>query len=94
MSKSDVIDAVAILVGTVGLASFIGYSLLKGKTWYRRGVVYRETSPNLFWIIISFAAFMEIVTILTCITMLNHILLCDGKGTPKACLYKTLNLLI
>jgi hypothetical protein len=93
MSKADIVGAVVILICTVGFAWTISYALRKGRWKYRGGTAYRETSPKLFWGIITCASIMEVFLIVICIVMLNHIFFCGGVGTPKACLARTINMI-
>jgi hypothetical protein len=87
------IGAVAVLVSTLVWAWLIFHTVRKGRWRYRGGIAYRETSPKLFWGIITCASIMEVFLILICLVMLIHIVFCAGKGTPKACLARSLNMI-
>jgi hypothetical protein len=94
MSKADMFGAVAIVVCTFVFAWVIVRAVRAGKWRYRGGIAYRETRPKLFWGIVTCAAIMEVFLIIICLVMLNHIVFCAALGTPRACLARSLNMLI
>jgi hypothetical protein len=60
MSKADIVSVAVILVCALVWAWCIFNAVRKGRWRYRGGIAYRDTSPKLFWGIITFALIMEV----------------------------------
>jgi hypothetical protein len=93
MSKADIVSVAVILVCVLVWAWCIFNAVRKGRWRYRGGIAYRDTSPKLFWSIITFAVIMEVFVIFIWLVMLNHIAFCTKAVTPGACLARSLNMM-
>jgi hypothetical protein len=93
MSKADIVSVAVILVCALVWAWCIFFAVRTGKWRYRGGIVYRDTSPKLFWSIVTCASIMEVFVIFIWLVMLNHIAFCAASVTPGACLARSLNMI-
>jgi hypothetical protein len=85
MRSSD-IAGVLVFTGVVLFEWWLIRRAVKTGKWrYRGGVVHRETRPRLFRGIVAFASLWVAFSILTLLSILDHEIICRGRGIPIDC---------